>query len=149
MTAHASSDRLGTRHRPRDGIEKRSLLALPGESRLRGHQSRGLGGSHALGRCEQRVQNICEGPCIPGRIKLHGPRRLARHLLLAGGVARDHGKAAQQLGVLRRAGLIVARREGSTVIYALADERIADLLEVSKQILLDMLTNARDELSVS
>jgi DNA-binding transcriptional ArsR family regulator len=56
---------------------------------------------------------------------------------------------SQQLGVLRRAGFVVTRREGSSVVYALADERIVDLLGVSKQILLDMLTTTRDELSVS
>jgi DNA-binding transcriptional ArsR family regulator len=56
---------------------------------------------------------------------------------------------SQQLGVLRRAGFVIARREGSSLVYALADERIVDLLGVSKQILLDMLTATRDELSVS
>jgi ArsR family transcriptional regulator len=56
---------------------------------------------------------------------------------------------SQQLGVLRRAGFVAARREGPSVVYALADERIVDLLGVSKQILLDMLTATRDELSLS
>jgi DNA-binding transcriptional ArsR family regulator len=53
---------------------------------------------------------------------------------------------SQQLGVLRRAGFVVDRREGSNVIYTLADERIAELLAVSRQMLLDMLTATRDEL---
>jgi ArsR family transcriptional regulator len=53
---------------------------------------------------------------------------------------------SQQLGVLRRAGLVTARRAGPNVIYALADPRIAELLVVSKQILLDMVTATRDEL---
>lgn len=53
---------------------------------------------------------------------------------------------SQQLGVLRRAGFVVARRDGSRVIYALADPRIAELLAVSRQMLLDMLTASRDEL---
>lgn len=56
---------------------------------------------------------------------------------------------SQQLGVLRRAGLVATRRDGSTVIYRLADERISDLLQVSKQILVDMLTTTRDELQLS
>jgi DNA-binding transcriptional ArsR family regulator len=68
-------------------------------------------------------------------------------LLVAVGVEQPH--LSQQLGVLRRAGLVVTRREGSNVVYALADERIAEVLAVSKQILLDMLTTTRDELSVS
>jgi DNA-binding transcriptional ArsR family regulator len=68
-------------------------------------------------------------------------------LLVAVGVEQPH--LSQQLGVLRRAGLVVTRREGSKVFYALADERIAEVLAVSKQILLDTLTSTRDELSVS
>ncbi len=54
-----------------------------------------------------------------------------------------------QLSVLRRAGLVVARREGANVVYALADERIADLLSVSRQILLDMVSDAREALRAS
>ena len=56
---------------------------------------------------------------------------------------------SQQLGVLRRAGLVVARREGPNVVYALADPRVAELLAVSRQMLLDMLTTTRDELRQS
>ena len=68
-------------------------------------------------------------------------------ILLAVGVEQPH--LSQQLGVLRRAGLVVTRREGAHVVYALADERMVEVLAVSKQILLDMLTTTRDELSVS
>ena len=56
---------------------------------------------------------------------------------------------SQQLGVLRRAGFVTTRRDGTTVIYRLADERIGDLLAVSKEILVDMLTTTRDELRLS
>ncbi len=68
-------------------------------------------------------------------------------ILVAVGVEQPH--LSQQLGVLRRAGLVATRREGPNVVYALADERVAEVLAVSKQILLDMLTATRDELSVS
>lgn len=68
-------------------------------------------------------------------------------LLAALDVEQPH--LSQQLGVLRRAGFVVTRREGPHILYALADERLVDLLAVSKQILLDMLTTTRDELSVS
>jgi ArsR family transcriptional regulator len=53
---------------------------------------------------------------------------------------------SQQLGVLRRAGFVVTRREGPNVMYALADPRIAELLAVSRQMLLDTATATRDEL---
>ena len=56
---------------------------------------------------------------------------------------------SQQLAVLRRAGIVVAHREGGTAVYALADARIAELLAVSKQILLDQVTATRDELRAS
>lgn len=54
---------------------------------------------------------------------------------------------SQQLGVLRRGGFVVARREGANVIYAIADARVTELLTVSRQMLLDMVTATRDELS--
>ena len=47
---------------------------------------------------------------------------------------------SQQLAVLRRAGLVVTRREGSTVHYALASSQIADLLAVARSILTSRLT---------
>jgi ArsR family transcriptional regulator len=53
---------------------------------------------------------------------------------------------SQQLGVLRRAGFVVTRREGPHVMYALSDQRIIELLAVSRQMLLDMATATRDEL---
>jgi DNA-binding transcriptional ArsR family regulator len=47
---------------------------------------------------------------------------------------------SQQLGVLRRANLVASRKEGTTVIYSLADRRIAKVLALSKEILLSYLT---------
>jgi DNA-binding transcriptional ArsR family regulator len=64
-------------------------------------------------------------------------------------VSVEQPHLSQQLGVLRRAGFVVARRDGSNVVYALADERIVELLAVSRQMLLDMLTATRDELRQS
>ncbi|HZO36039.1 MAG TPA: metalloregulator ArsR/SmtB family transcription factor [Solirubrobacteraceae bacterium] len=55
---------------------------------------------------------------------------------------------SQQLAVLRRAGLVVSRREGAGAVYSLVDERLAELLAVSRQILLEVATAARDELGV-
>jgi ArsR family transcriptional regulator len=53
---------------------------------------------------------------------------------------------SQQLGILRRAGFVTSRRDGANVIYAMADPRVAELLAVSRQMLLDMATATRDEL---
>ena len=64
-------------------------------------------------------------------------------------VGAEQSHLSQQLGILRRAGFVVSRREGASVVYSVADERIADLLAVSRQMLIDMLTASRDELQVS
>lgn len=48
---------------------------------------------------------------------------------------------SQQLSVLRQAGVVQTRREGTTIYYALRDEHMADLLRVAKEI---VLTELRD-----
>ncbi|TDB93941.1 metalloregulator ArsR/SmtB family transcription factor [Actinomadura sp. 7K534] len=47
---------------------------------------------------------------------------------------------SQQLAVLRRAGLVVSRKEGVTVIYSLTSPQVADLLAVARSILTGVLT---------
>lgn len=61
------------------------------------------------------------------------------------GIESSH--LSQQLGVLRRAGLVSARREGSSVHYTLRDPLVADLLAVARQFLLATLTETRDLLA--
>ena len=48
---------------------------------------------------------------------------------------------SQQLAVLRRAGIVSAIREGSTVVYTLATPELADLLVTARRILTDMLAD--------
>ncbi len=71
--------------------------------------------------------------------------RAVSELIPEVGVESSH--LSQQLGVLRRANLVVARKEGTSVYYRLADRRLAKLLELAKQILLTYLTEARDQLA--
>jgi len=47
---------------------------------------------------------------------------------------------SQQLAVLRRAGLVTSRKEGSSVYYSLTSPRIAELLAVARLILTGMLS---------
>ena len=54
---------------------------------------------------------------------------------------------SQQLGVLRRAGLVSTRRVGSTVYYSIKDPLVAELLLVARKFLLSSLTETRDLLS--
>lgn len=42
---------------------------------------------------------------------------------------------SQQLGVLRRAGIVQSRKEGASVHYSVADPRIFTLLETAREIL--------------
>jgi DNA-binding transcriptional ArsR family regulator len=46
---------------------------------------------------------------------------------------------SQQLAVLRRAGLVIARKEGSTVHYSLTSPEVAELLAVARRILTSVL----------
>ena len=50
------------------------------------------------------------------------------------------GADQQQLAVLRRAGLVTARREGSTVYYRLTSPQVAELLAVARRLLVDIVT---------
>ncbi|MFI9053106.1 ArsR/SmtB family transcription factor [Streptomyces anulatus] len=54
---------------------------------------------------------------------------------------------SQQLAVLRRAGLVTARREGSTVHYTLADPGVAELLQVARTILTGVLAGQAELLA--
>jgi DNA-binding transcriptional ArsR family regulator len=46
---------------------------------------------------------------------------------------------SQHLAVLRRAGLVTTRKEGSSVFYSLTSPEIAELLRVARQILTGVL----------
>ena len=41
---------------------------------------------------------------------------------------------SQHLGVLRAAGLVASRREGSTVLYRLTDDRVIDAYRLLQQV---------------
>jgi len=82
-----------------------------------------------------------------GRVRilevLSNGERTVTELVRLVGMEASH--VSQQLAVLRRAGVVVARREGSMMIYSLASEQVAELLAVAKRFLLDSLS-ARQEL---
>ncbi|WP_457031839.1 ArsR/SmtB family transcription factor [Kitasatospora sp. P5_F3] len=48
---------------------------------------------------------------------------------------------SQQLAQLRRAGLVTASREGSTVVYALAGGDVADLMRAARRILTELIAD--------
>ena len=47
---------------------------------------------------------------------------------------------SQQLAILRRAGLVTTRRQGSSIYYSLISTEIADLMAVARSILTGVLT---------
>jgi ArsR family transcriptional regulator len=54
---------------------------------------------------------------------------------------------SQQLAVLRRSGIVTSRREGSTVVYALASGDVADLMGAARRILTEMLAGKNELLA--
>ena len=83
----------------------------------------------------------------PGRVRilevLCEQERTVTELIPLVGLESSH--LSQQLGVLRRAGVVSSRRDGSTVTYAPVSEEVAELLAVAKRFLLNGL-RARQEL---
>ncbi|MBX6748054.1 MAG: winged helix-turn-helix transcriptional regulator [Micromonosporaceae bacterium] len=57
------------------------------------------------------------------------------------GVGIEPAHLSQQLAVLRRLNLVVTRREGSAVYYALVSPQVAELLAVARRILTEVLAS--------
>lgn len=55
----------------------------------------------------------------------------------------DQPIVSQQLARLRTSGIVVARKQGPTIRYAVADARIGSLLKVARQILNRQLTGVQ------
>ena len=76
----------------------------------------------------QRTANVARALSDPKRLCVL--ETLATGERSVGELSRDVGcqvpNMSQHLAVLRSAGLVVARREGTTVFYRLADERVID-----------------------
>lgn len=82
----------------------------------------------------------------PARIRvlevLSDGERPVNELLPLVGIEPSH--LSQQLAVLRRAGLVRSRRDGSSVIYDVVDRRLFALLDAAKHILTTSLTESAD-----
>ena len=75
----------------------------------------------------------------PARIRVLGEREHSVAEMLPE-VGIEPANLSQQLAVLRRAGLVVARKEGSTVHYSLTSPEVSELLAVTRRILTSVLT---------
>ncbi|HVB90464.1 MAG TPA: metalloregulator ArsR/SmtB family transcription factor [Acidimicrobiales bacterium] len=63
---------------------------------------------------------------------------------LIGEVGIEASHLSQQLGVMRRANLVQARKAGSNVFYSVSDPMLFELLEVAKRIIRSSLAGAQD-----
>jgi len=61
------------------------------------------------------------------------------------GIEASH--LSQQLGVLRRAGLVATRRNGTSVLYSIADPAIVELLAAARKVLISSLSQSQDLLA--
>jgi len=81
----------------------------------------------------------------PARIRvlevLRDGERAVNELVPEVGIEASH--LSQQLGVLRRAGLVQARKEGTSVLYSVGHAMIFELLDVARQILTSSLDETR------
>ncbi len=85
----------------------------------------------------------------PGRIRVlevlaGGPRSVSE---LQPDVGLEASHLSQQLSVLRKAGVVQAERQGSSMIYSVTDPQIFELLSVAKQIINTSLSAAEDMLA--
>jgi ArsR family transcriptional regulator len=62
-------------------------------------------------------------------------------------VGLESSHVSQQLGILRRAAVVNARRNGSSMTYSIATPQVAELLAVAKRFLLDSLQRRHDVLA--
>ena len=117
-------------NRPGGGTERREDDAEAGAGRVEPSD---------LGTQGRAVQ----GAGTPARVRvlellIEGERSVSDMQPIVG-IETSH--LSQQLGVLRRAGLLVTRKEGSSVIYAISDPQLIDLLAVAKRILINSLAH--------
>src|SRR6266508_1084450 len=73
-----------------------------------------------------------------------GPRPV-RDLLAA--IEIEPSNLSQQLGVLRRSGIVTATRDGNTVVYAMAGGDVAELMRAARRILTELLAGQNELLA--
>jgi DNA-binding transcriptional ArsR family regulator len=59
-------------------------------------------------------------------------------------VGLESSHLSQQLAVLRHAGLVTTRKQGSTVIYRIRDRALVSLLATAKKLLINSLSESQE-----
>lgn len=85
----------------------------------------------------------------PARVRalevLAGGERSVGDLQPLVGIESSH--LSQQLGVLRRAGLVTTRKVGSSVLYTIRDPELVELLAAAKRLLINALRESNELLA--
>jgi len=94
--------------------------------------------------------NLFKGLAHPIRVRVlevlsAHPEISVTELLADTGMEASH--LSQHLSVLRRHNLVIAERRGSQVFYRLAYPQVADLLAVSRSLLIDILETTQQQLA--
>lgn len=92
----------------------------------------------------ERRARICQALADPKRLRLIEELREGERSVgdLADALGISYPNASQHLTVMREAGLVSTRREGSSVFYRLAYPRIAEACDIVRDILRDQLMDA-------
>lgn len=94
-------------------------------------------------------ENICQAVGDPKRIQiLYALHEQPRHVTaLADALEIPQPTVSRHLAVLRQRSIVVAERDGATVIYRLTDMRIIEVLDVMRQLLRETLGRQTSTLS--
>lgn len=89
--------------------------------------------------------DLCKSLTDPKRLMIMQALRSGERSVgeLAEMVGMTLPNASQHLSVLRHAGLVTARREGTTVHYSLLEPRIVDACDIVHRIVIDRLEGQR------
>jgi ArsR family transcriptional regulator len=108
------------------------------------------GGGHGDQRPLSEVKaELFKALAHPGRIRVLELLRDGGHTVaeLIPLVGLEPSHLSQQLGVLRKAGVVTATRVGSSVTYEIADEEIVELLDAARRFLITSLSARQDLLA--
>lgn len=75
---------------------------------------------------------------------LQGPRPVHE---LRSEIEIEPSSLSQQLAVLRRAGLVSSRREGTTVLYTLSSPEVAEMMDAARAVLTNVISGQQSLLA--
>ena len=106
-----------------------------------------MGGPVVRGRPLSEVKaDLFRALAHPARIRvlevLSDGERSVGELQPVVGIESSH--LSQQLAILRRAGIVTARKDGSSVLYTIRDRELTVLLASARRLLINSMTETRD-----